>query len=90
MRSSATTAADLLDRLVETLQSAGYPPVDVDGPDPDSFPPPTDRIAAAATQCEGLMRGLDPAGWQTEVGDQSIAEHTQHAVTHLRSMTTDS
>ena len=76
----AQAAADRMEDFVETLQSAGYPPVDVDGPDPESFPPPSNRIAAAATQSEGLLRGLDPAGWDTEVGDHTIVEHARVAI----------
>jgi len=71
---AAVQTADDLEALVEFVQQAGYPPVEVDGPDPSSFPPPSDRIAGAANQLHGLLRGLDPAGWDTAVNGTNVAE----------------
>lgn len=84
----AQRAAEVLEDFVETAQSAGYPPVDVEGPDPDSFPPPSNRIAAAATQSEGLLRGLDPAGWDAPVGDESVEALARRTRDELRSLAT--
>lgn len=85
----AHESAEVLEALVSTLQSAGYPPVDVSGPEPASFPPPSNRIAAAANQAEGLLRGLDPEGWSIEVGEETIEEHVRTAMGHLQSLATN-
>lgn len=72
---SAYAVADDLERLVEVAQSAGYPPVDTDGPDPSSFPEPSSRIAAAGNQLSGLLRALDDDGWTHRVSDHTVEEH---------------
>lgn len=72
---AALDTADELEALVGVVQSAGYPPKDVDGPDPSSFPPPSDRIAGASTQIHGLLSGLNDDGWKTEVSGSTIADH---------------
>ena len=66
--------ADLLDDLVQSVESAGYPPVEVDGPDPERFPPGSERIAAASNQLHGLLLGLDDSGWGAGAGADTVAE----------------
>lgn len=84
----AEVVADELERLVETVQSAGYPPRPIDGPEPSSFPPPSNRIAAAGTQLVGLLRGLDDAAWSHEVGARPIIDHCRSTVAVLQDQAT--
>lgn len=68
----AENLADQLERLVILVQDLGYPPAAVDGPDPESFPSPWDRIAAAANQLAGLVQGIPDHAWSDDADGETV------------------
>lgn len=80
---AATEVADLLEALVQAVESAQFPRTEATGPDPDDFPPPSDRIAAAGNDLEALFGGLGDEGWSAPTdGGTTVTERLEadHAV----------
>lgn len=88
-KEAAYRVADDLERFVEIAQAAGYPPVEAHGPEPSSFPEPSNRIAAAGNQLQGLLGGLDGDGWNHVVGGQTVEEHGAMIMDQLRQRATN-
>jgi len=82
---AANELADRLGRIVSSVQSLGYPPVEHQGPDLSGLAGVPDRIAGAVNQLGGLLLGL-PEGWGEEVdhSDRPALEVLEQECADLR------
>lgn len=75
--------ADIFETLSDQVRRSGAERVVEEGPSPDSFPPDSDRIAAAAKDIDGRLHDIHPDAWDTAVDDSTIGERCRQVMMKL-------